>query len=499
MTLSLPSQYSNRRRDSLSGERGFADQAFARAAGAPLIPDNWVKLLRDAAENYPAWLEAIEGATQTVHFESYIIHDDECGRRFAEALAAKARSGVRVRVLYDWMGALTVTSRGFWQRLRAAGVEVRCFNPPHVSSPLGWLSRDHRKTLVVDGRKGFVSGLCVGQMWVGDPEQAREPWRDTGVAITGPAVAVLARAFAQAWAMAGSPLPEAELPRGEDLPRTGQTRLRVIASEPSMAGLYRLDKIVAAWAQRSLWITDAYFIGTAAYVQALIAAANDGVDVRLLVPGSSDLLFIRALSRAGYRPLLEGGVRVFEWNGPMLHAKTAVADGQWARVGSTNLNPASWLGNWELDVAVEDVPFAQEVEAMFLQDLEHATEIVLGARRRVQFAQLPQPRLRHGRRTPGSAGRAMAGALGIGNAVGAAIANRRVLGPAEAKIMVAGGLALLLLAVITVFWPILVTFPLILLSSWVALALFLRAYNLHVEGKRSARRVQPLQKPLSPP
>jgi cardiolipin synthase len=498
MIVSLPSLYSNRRYDTLSCERGFADQAFARAAGAPLIPDNCVTLLRDAAENYPAWLDAIEGAVQTVHFESYIIHDDECGGRFAEALAAKAQSGVRVRVLYDWMGALTVTSRGFWQRLREAGVEVRRFNPPQLRSPLGWLSRDHRKTLVVDGRRGFVSGLCVGQMWVGDPRRGLGPWRDTGVAISGPAVAALARAFAQTWAAAGSPLPETDLPRAEDLPRTGKTKLRVIASAPSMTGLYRLDKIVAAWAQHSLWITDAYFIGTAAYVQALIAAAHDGVDVRLLVPGSSDLLFVRALSRAGYRPLLEGGVRVFEWNGPMLHAKTAVADGQWARVGSTNLNPASWLGNWELDVAVEDAPFAQAMEAMFLQDLEHATEIVLGARQRVQSTQFPQPRPKRGRRSPGSAGRAMAGALGIGNVVGAAITNRRVLGPAEAKLMATGGLAFLLLMVVTIFWPVLVTFPLTLFGGWLALALFLRAYKLHVEGKKNTRPVQPLRKPLSP-
>jgi cardiolipin synthase len=498
MTRPLPPQYIDRRRDPLSCERGLADRAFARAAGAPLIPGNCIKLLRDGAENYPAWLEAIGGATQTIHFESYIIHDDECGGRFAEALMAKARSGVRVRVLYDWMGALTVTSRGFWQRLREAGVEVRCFNPPHVWSPFGWLSRDHRKTLVVDERRGFVSGLCVGQMWLGDPGRGLEPWRDTGVAISGPAVAALARAFAQAWATAGSTLPEADLPRLEDLPRAGNTRLRVIASEPSMAGLYRLDTIIAAWAQHSLWLTDAYFIGTTAYVQALIAAARDGVDVRLLVPGSSDLLFIRALSRAGYRPLLEGGVRVFEWNGSMLHAKTAVADGQWARVGSTNLNPASWLGNWELDIAVEDERFGQEMEAMFLHDLEQATEIVLSAKRRVQPARLPPPRVGYGKRTPGSAGRAMAGALGIGNAVGAAITNHRVLGPAEARIMMTGSLALLLLAAIMVFWPVVVTFPLILLSSWVALALFLRAYKLHSEGKRSAQQVQPLQKPLSP-
>src|SRR5206468_4611824 len=127
---------------------------------------------------------------------------------------------------------------------------------------------------------------------------------------------------------------------------------------------------------RTLWLTDAYYAGTTPYVQALRAAALDGVDVRLLVPQATDLPMVRALSRAGYRPLLEAGIRVFEWNGPMLHAKTAVADGQWARVGSTNLNLASWAGNWELDVAVEDTEFAGQMEEMFEEDLTGATEIV---------------------------------------------------------------------------------------------------------------------------
>ena len=135
--------------------------------------------------------------------------------------------------------------------------------------------------------------------------------------------------------------------------------LRVVATVPNTAGLFRVDQLVAAMARKTLWLTDAYYAGTAAYVEALRAAARDGVDVRLLVPGASDIPLIRPFSRAGYRPLLEAGVRVFEWNGSMIHAKTAVADGRWARVGSTNLNVASWLGNRELDVIVEHEPFAR--------------------------------------------------------------------------------------------------------------------------------------------
>ena len=134
----------------------------------------------------------------------------------------------------------------------------------------------------------------------------------------------------------------------------GDISLRVIATQPATAGMFRLDQLVAAVARERLWITDAYFIGASPYMQALVAAAGDGVDVRLLVPGSStDLPLVQNMTRAGYRQLLEAGIRIFEWNGTMVHAKTAVADGKWGRVGSSNLNIQSWLGNWELDVAVE--------------------------------------------------------------------------------------------------------------------------------------------------
>ena len=138
--------------------RDLANQAFSRAAGAPLIPGNSVRLLIDWKENYPAWLEAIKAAERYIHFESYIIHEDEVGWKFADALTTKARDGVRVRLIYDWMGGFGKTSRSFWNHLRAGGVDVRCYNPPELDSPFGWVSRDHRKTLTVDGRIGFVTG-----------------------------------------------------------------------------------------------------------------------------------------------------------------------------------------------------------------------------------------------------------------------------------------------------------------------------------------------------
>ena len=463
--------------------RALADQAFSRAAGASLISGNQVRILRDATENYPAWLEAIRLATSRIHFENYIIHSDEVGWEFAVALAAKAREGVRVRLIYDWFGGLGTASHRFWNLLRQAGVEVRCFNPPRADSPLGWLSRDHRKMLAVDSRIAFVTGLCVGKRWAGSPGRGIEPWRDTGLAIEGPAVIDIEQAFLAMWASAGQPVPDGEVPQAREAnAAAGDVALRVVASMPNTAGVYRLDQLIAAIARRSIWLTDAYFVGITPYVEALKAAARDGVDVRLLVPRASDIPGIRAVSRAGFRGLLEGGVRIFEWDGPMMHAKTSVADGRWTRVGSTNLNLASWIGNWELDVVAEDERVSQEMERMFLEDLAHSTEIVIEKRHRVLPAS-PPPRLRaRQRRAAGSAGRAASGVLRIGNAVGAAITNHRALGPAEAKIMFNVGWLLLLLTVIVIVWPRALAFPCAALSGWLAISLLIKAHRLR--GKR---------------
>jgi hypothetical protein len=185
--------------------RALADQAFSRAAGAPLIEGNSVRLLKDARENYPAWLDAIGGAERRIHFESYIIHEDEAGQMFADALVARAREGVRVRLICDWMGGLGKTSRAFWKHLRADGIE---------------------------------------------------------------------QAFAQVWAMMGEPIPEHELIGRDALHRAGDVSLRVVASAPATAGLFRLDQLVAALARRRLWLTDAYYAGTTAYLQALRAVAK---------------------------------------------------------------------------------------------------------------------------------------------------------------------------------------------------------------------------------
>jgi len=470
--------------DAMREVRALADQAFSRAAGAPLVEGNHVRLLKDARENYPAWLDAIGAANHYIHFESYIIQEDDTGRKFADALIAKAQEGVRVRLIYDWMGGFGKTSRRFWNRLRAGGVEVRCYNPPRLDSPLGWVSRDHRKMLSVDGQVGFVSGLCVGRMWEGVPEKKIEPWRDTGIEVRGPSVADIEQAFAQVWAMIDDPIPERELVSRGALAQAGGTALRIVANVPATAGTFRLDQLIAALARKRLWLTDAYYAGMTAYVQALRAAAKDGVDVRLLVPNGTDIPILKPLSRAGYRPLLEAGVRIFEWNGTMLHAKTSVADGRWSRIGSTNLNISSWLGNCELDAVVEDELFGRVMEEMYLQDLTNATEVVLDVKRKVRAPGAPRhphPVMTSG---GGSAGRAGAGAVRIGNAVGAAFTNRRVLDPVEAHLMTSAGVLFLVLAVLFAFFPRVLAYPLLIIFAWLGGALFYRSYKLHREGRR---------------
>jgi cardiolipin synthase A/B len=461
--------------------RRLAEQAFTRAAGAPLVAGNTVRILRDAGENYPAWLAAIAGARRSVLFENYIIANDAAGREFVAALTARAQAGVAVRLIYDWMGALGVGTRSLLQPLIDAGGVVRCFNTPQLDSPFGWLTRDHRKMLTVDGTLGYVSGLCISSKWQGNPLRGIEPWRDTGIEISGPAVADIERAFAQTWAAsAGDDVDALDVDIADDVPPAGDVLVRVLASQPTIAGLYRMDQMIAAMARDTLWLTDAYFVGVAPYIQALRAAALDGVDVRLLVPGTSDLPLLSQLSRSGYRPLLEAGIRVFEWNGAMLHAKTAVADCRWARVGSTNLNIASWIGNYELDVAIEDEGFARCMQDLYEEDLARATEIVLGDKRRIRPSVMP----RHpAAGSSGRASRAAAGALRIGNTVGAAFSGQRTLGPAEPGLMFSIALGFLLFTAIAVAVPLVIAVPLAVLSLWIAVTLLVRAWRLRKPGK----------------
>ena len=452
--------------------REFRHDVFSRVTGASLRERVGVHLLIDATENYPAWMDAIESATDRIYFESYIIHGDAQGKLFADALIAKAKDGVDVKVIYDWLGGFGKTSWLYWRRLRENGVEVRCYNPPKLRDPLGVFSRDHRKSLIIDGRIAFVSGLCVGQDWAGYPERGVPPWRDTGVQLSGPAVADVEDAFAEVWASMGTPLIRGDMPLHED--ESGDSRVRVIQSSPGEAHVYRLDQILASAAVETMWITDAYFVGVPSYLQAMKDASHDGVDVRVLVPRSTDIALVGDTTRSTYRSLLEAGVRVFEWNGPMVHAKTAVFDGRFSRVGSTNLNIASWFANYELDVFVECENFGREMQEMFLDDLENSTEIVLANTYRVPRKMRPRKAPRS-ERAGGSVRKATAGALNAATSIGSAIAKRSKLGPAESRLLMITSAVLLGLAVLFIAFPRAASIPIIAILLILAIPTLVKA------------------------
>ena len=456
-------------------ERRFFDDALSRITGAKLIPGNDVRLLVDATENYPAWLDAIESAERRILFESYIIHGDDQGEFFADKLIEKTKQGVEVKIIYDWLGAVGNTPARFWRRLRQGGVEVRCYNPPSFLDPLGILSRDHRKSMIVDGHVAFVSGLCVGQMWVGDPDHGVPPWRDTGVQLAGPAVAEVEEAFANVWATMGPPIELNKVKSKVAANGNGDISLRVVKSIPGTSHIFRLDQFLGVAARETMWISDAYFIGVPSYLQTLKDASAGGVDVRILVPHSTDIGIIRDTTRSTYRPLLEAGIRVFEWNGPMMHAKTAVFDGKYSRVGSTNLNVASWFGNYELDVFVEDDDFGRQMLEMFVRDMAGSTEIVLSE----TAIKKPRTHKRMHRRKGGSVGRATAGALNAASSIGSALGKRAVLGPAEARILVILGSILVGFAILLLIFPRGASIPIVVLLLILAIPTLFKAIQTY--------------------
>jgi phosphatidylserine/phosphatidylglycerophosphate/cardiolipin synthase-like enzyme len=454
--------------------RALADLAFSRAAGAPLVGGNAVEVLRNGAENYPAWERAIESARHTIHMEMYIVHPDRVGRRFVELLRAKAAAGVTVRVLYDWFGCGMAPWFGLFRPLVRAGADVRCFNPASPTTILGWTRRNHRKLITVDGRVAYISGLCIGEDWEGRPDRGRAPWRDTGVEIEGPAVADAEYAFAGTWAFAGGTLDADTLARVQNIAPAGDVSLRLIPTEPFSWSMLQLDLLVAAMARRTLWITDAYFLGHGPYIEALCRAAGDGVDVRLLLPQGSDVGWTVPASRTLYRTLLQAGVRVFEWGGLMIHGKTAVADSRWGRIGSTNLNLSSWLGNWEIDVAIEDDKIAQVLEAHYLEDLAASIEIVLGHRRRPAGALPMNPKARARR----SARRVIRTVSAMGRSMGAAVTGNRRLEEFEFAPLLSFGALLVAAAALTMWRPILLAWPLALLAGWTGISFIVEAIML---------------------
>jgi cardiolipin synthase A/B len=422
-----------------SREARAIEATLNRAAGGPPIPGNRVQLLVDGPETYERMLGLIAAAERWIHLENYIIRDDRTGWRFAEALAARARAGMPVRVMYDWLGSIG-TGGKYWRFLRRAGVDVRGFNPPRLLRIFANLTRNHRKLLTVDSRVAVIGGQCIGDEWAGDPAREIPQWRDTAVEIAGPAAIALDAAFTVTWARSGPPLAQDEV--ASDPEACGDAQVRVIAGEPGRERAYRALEYVTAGAIERLWITDAYLVPPPRLFQALLDAARDGADIRLLVPGASDVPLVRNLTRIGYRRLLRAGVRIFEWDGPMLHAKTLVSDGRWARVGTSNLNASSLLGNYELDVLIEDEAFAQAMEAQFRRDVDSSLEVqrrVYRAPKRIQPI-LPSGLTRLPRRRPRQprARRQLRGRAAVAMRTVISAARRSVYGPVSAALVVLG-------------------------------------------------------------
>jgi cardiolipin synthase len=366
-----------------------AGPSFARGlwriAAADVSSGNRVSLLRDGPATFQNMIDLIDQAQIAVDLESYIFRSDEVGQRMAEALVRAVQRGVRVRVLRDWIGGRG-TSRKFLRELTKHGIQVAVFSPPGFRPWLGIVPRDHRKLLVVDETVGITGGVGVGREWTtGVQKLHRSRWRDTAVLIEGPAARDMVHAFEHMWARTqrrerrGSHRFLRRRARGAHLdPATDEPALvGIIEGEPLRLRVSRALQIQAISAKRSIWIATAYFTPSPSEVEALNGAARDGVDVRILVPSRNDHPWVSLLARRYYRRLLANGVRIWEWQGEMMHAKTSVIDGRWVRVGSTDFNPLGVAINYELDAVIEDAVLGADAERMFLADLEASREITM--------------------------------------------------------------------------------------------------------------------------
>jgi cardiolipin synthase len=366
--------------------------AFARGlwriAAADVSSGNRVRLLHDGPETFDEMLDLIHRAQRSVALESYILRSDEVGDRFSDALLSAAKRGVQVRALTDWIGCRG-TSRRFMNTLRKNGVELRVFNPPGLRSWLGLVPRDHRKLLVVDEQIGVTGGVGIGREWLQGVARSRSSrWRDAAIRIEGPAATDMLQAFENMWRRVlgkerrGSHRFLKKRPSGAHLdPATHEPALvGIIEGEPLRLRVARALQMQAIAAERSIWIASAYFTPSWSEVEALTGAARDGVDVRVLVPSRNDHPWVTMLTRRYYRRLLTNGVRVWEWKGEMMHAKTSVIDGRWIRVGSTDFNMLGVVINYELDALVEDPDIGQQAEERFLTDLDDSHEVTMRSR-----------------------------------------------------------------------------------------------------------------------
>ena len=362
------------------------DDQFSRAMGVllgpPNIAGNRFDVLLNGDEIFPSMLAAIRGAKETISFESYIYWSGSIGREFAEALSERARAGVKVHVLLDWLGSAKLDSAQV-ATMEKAGVTVRRFHEPAWYHLARMNNRTHRKVLVVDGKVGFTGGVGIADAWEG---HAQDPdhWRDTHFRAEGPVVAQMQAVFMDNWIkVTGEVLhgPEYFPP----LEKRGESMGQMFSSSPeggseSMQLMYLLAITAAA---HSIHLSSAYFVPDDLSLKALVAAAKRGVRVQIITPGEHmDAETVRKASRARWGDLLEAGVEIFEYQPTMYHCKVMIVDGLWLSVGSTNFDSRSFSLNDEANLNIFDATFAGRQVAVFQQDLEHSKAITLEAWRR---------------------------------------------------------------------------------------------------------------------
>jgi cardiolipin synthase A/B len=376
----------------------------------PLVVGNKVTLLKNAGETYNAMLTAIHGARDNINLEMFIISDGQIGHMIADALIERARHGVKVNLMYDSLGSLN-TPASFFENLRSNGIAVVDFNPLSPFESKHWslqklTHRTHRKLLIIDGRTAFTGGINISEVYASGlrgSEQNTPPasWRDTDIEVDGPAAAEFQKLFISDWYHeSGLPLDSHQyFPK---VPAEGKQIVRVIGSVPREFPLIYVDLISAvANSETNVYITDAYFAPDYQMRRALKDAARRGVDVRLLLPSHSDEPFIVSAQRSHYRGLLKAGVKIYEWSGEMLHAKTATIDGVWSTVGTSNLDWWSIARDNEVNAVILGHHFGDEMNLMFKNDLEDSENIELARwkerslveRLREVFAELIEPLL----------------------------------------------------------------------------------------------------------
>jgi cardiolipin synthase len=346
---------------------------------------NKVTLLENGSVTYQAMLSAIRGARDNINIQMFIFSDGQIGQMFADALIERQRHGVQVNLMYDAIGSLS-TSASFFERLQQNGiavVEYRPLNP--FEATLNWTLRhhNHRKMLVIDGRIAFTGGINISEVYASGLSGSKERaplayWRDTDIEVQGPAVAEFQHLFIDEWNhQEGPPLASRDyIPKIE---RQGDQIVRVIGSVPERFSLIYVTLISAIVnSETNVYITDAYFAPDHQMLHALEHAARRGVDVRLLLPSQSDELMIVSASRSSYQALLESGVKIYKWQGEMLHAKTATVDVVWPTVGSSNLDWWSIARNNEINAIVLSHSFGDEMNLMFQNDLKNSKQIELG-------------------------------------------------------------------------------------------------------------------------